>query len=98
MRGQLTRNARRFMAGNDNSFERQMLDFYGSAENVGVVLDRLIDPDNFEQNAGIAQIALDICFKENGISKKTVADNKARLQVELYAQLEKDRQEAGNAA
>ena len=86
------------MAGGDHSFERQMIDFYGSAENVWCILEKYLDPECPEKNAGIAQIALDICFKENGISKKIVADNKARLQVELYAQLEKDRQEAGNAA
>lgn len=86
------------MAGNDNSFERQMLDFYGGIKGVEAILEKLVDPNNPEKNAGLAQIALDITLKDRGIPKKITEANKARLQVELYAQLEKDRQEAGNAA
>lgn len=86
------------MAGGDNSFERQMIDFYGSVESVGFVLDELLDWDNPAQNAAIAQIAFDIALKDNGLSKKQVEAEKARLQTELYAQLEKDRQEKHDAA
>lgn len=86
------------MAGSDNSFERQMIDFYGSAESVGIVLDKLIDPNKPEKNAAIAQIAFDIALKDNGISKKMAEAEKAKLQIELYDQLEKDRQEKNNAA
>lgn len=86
------------MAGGDNSFERQMIDFYGSAENVWCILEKYLDPECPEKNAGIAQIAFDIALKDNGISKKMAEAEKAKLQIELYDQLEKDRQEKNNAA
>ena len=75
-----------------------MIDFYGSAEKISFMLDKLYDPENQARNAAAGLVLLDIMAKEDGLSKKQVEAEKARLQIELYAQLEKDRQEKNNAA
>lgn len=84
------------MAGGDNSFERQMIDFYG-IDNIGQVLGNMSDGCPVKERA-LMQIGFDIVIKHDGISKKQVEAEKAQLQIDLYAQLEKDRQEKHNAA
>lgn len=78
------------MAG-DNSFERQMIDFYGEK-----ILDHLNDKYNQEASEIIAtaclSIYLDLFSKFNGFSKYEVEKEKNRIQIQLYNQLEIDRQ------
>lgn len=73
----------------DNSFERQVLDFYG-LDKAGNILDSMVTGDVTER-AALAQIMLDIGIKDLGISKDEMERQKNILQIELYAQLEKDR-------
>lgn len=80
------------MAIHDNSFERQMLDFYG-IDKVSMILKKMSDNTSLK-DAALTQIGLDIALKLTGISKNEMERQKNILQIELYAQLEKDRQNA----
>lgn len=81
------------MAG-DNSFERQMIDFYDYKK----VMNSLLDW-TFEENKDklsildMAKLSImcDIAQKYSGISKDEMERQKNILQIELYAQLERDR-------
>lgn len=77
------------MAGHDNSFERQMLDFYGG-EKVNEILNKMVTGD-VTKSAALAKIMVDIGIKDLGVSKDEMERAKNILQIELYAQLEKDR-------
>lgn len=81
------------MAG-DNSFERQMLDFY-DIDNIGQVLDNMSDGCPIKERA-LMQIGFDIVMKYDGISKDEMERKKNILQIELYNQLEVDRQNGKN--
>ena len=76
----------------DNSFERQVLDFYG-IDNIGQVLEDMSDGCPIKEKA-LMQIGFDIVMKYDNISKDEMERAKNILQIELYAQLERDRQNA----
>lgn len=73
----------------DNSFERQMIDFYG-IDSIGQVLEDMSDGCPIKEKA-LMQIGFDIIMKYDGVSKDEMERQKNILQIELYAQLEKDR-------
>lgn len=74
----------------DNSFERQMFEFYG-IDNIGQVLENMSDGCPIKEKA-LMQIGFDIVMKYDGISKEEMEREKNKLQIELYNQLERDRQ------
>lgn len=76
------------MAG-DNSFERQMFEFYG-IDNIGQLLENMSDGCPVKEKA-LMQIGFDIVMRYDGISKAEMERQKNILQIELYAQLERDR-------
>ena len=85
------------MSGNDNSFEKQMLDFYG---------EKILDEIHFKYQDDIRtsdelsivylSIYLDLVMKKYRVSKEFLNKEKNKLQIELYNQLEKDRQNEKN--
>lgn len=81
----------------DNSFERQMLDFYGEK-----ILDEIHlkyeDQENISDELSIVYLSiyLDLVMKKYGVSKHYLNKEKNKLQIELYAQLEIDRQHEKN--
>lgn len=77
------------MSKNDNSFERQLLDFYG-IDKISLILNKMSDKTSLKDVA-LTQIGFDIALKLTGISKEEMERNKNILQIELYAQLERDR-------
>lgn len=79
------------MAGNDNSFERQMIDFYGFEvfkDKLNTMHSRL---DKDISSVAIQFILFEIHLKYIGISKSELEREKNKIQIELYAQLERDR-------
>lgn len=86
------------MAGTDNSFERQMIDFYGFKEcrdSLYAMFSRL---DKDISSIAAQLILFEMLIKHNGISRQDVEREKDRIQRELYSQLEKDRQGRHDAA
>lgn len=77
------------MAG-DNSFERQMFEFYG-IDNIGQLLENMSDGCPVKEKA-LMQIEFDIVMRYDGISKAEMEKEKNKIQIELYNQLERDRQ------
>lgn len=77
------------MAG-DNSFERQVLDFYG-IDKVSLILKKMSDNTSLK-DAALTQIGFDIALKLTGISKYEMEREKNKIQNQLYNQLEIDRQ------
>lgn len=78
------------MAGKDNSFEKQMLDFYG-IDKIVSILEKKSDGNIIKEQA-LRQIGFDILMKYDNISKDEMEKEKNKLQIELYNQLEIDRQ------
>lgn len=82
------------MAG-DNSFEQQLLDFYGYKKIMINLLDGTFEKDNDKfsvSNMAKLSIMNDIAQKYSGISNGDLASAKNKMQIEMYNQLEKDRQ------
>lgn len=79
------------MSGNDNSFEKQMIDFYGQEKLFNKLLD-LQNSENVITCFAAEKISFDIAMKSAGLSKNDIDREINRLQVEMYEQLEKDRQ------
>lgn len=77
------------MSKNDNSFERQLLDFYG-LDKIGIMLNKMSDNTDLKDSA-LTSISLDIALKSVNISKAELESAKNKIQIELYAQLERDR-------
>lgn len=77
------------MAIHDNSFERQLLDFYG-IDKISTILNKMLENNNLKDSA-LIQISFDIALKLTGISKDEMERQKNILQIELYTQLERDR-------
>lgn len=73
----------------DNSFERQLLDFYG-LDKIGIMLNKMSDNTDLKDSA-LTSISLDIALKSVNISKAQLESAKNKLKLELYNQLEKDR-------
>lgn len=83
------------MAGNDNSFEKQMLDFYGVKKTTNILLDWL--NRSFNEKLNVSEMAnlsifCDVAQKYSEISKSDLEKEKNKLKIELYNQLEIDRQ------
>lgn len=77
------------MAGHDNSFEKQMIEFYG-LDKISLMLNKMSDNTNLKDSA-LTSISLDIALKSVNISKAQLESAKNKIQIELYAQLERDR-------
>ena len=80
------------MAG-DNSFEKQILDFYGE-KILDEIHSKYEDQENISDELSIVYLSiyLDLIMKKYGVSKQFLEREKNKLQIELYAQLEVDRQ------
>ena len=85
------------MSRNDNSLEQQLLDFYG---------EKILDEIHFKYQDDIRtsdelsivylSIYLDLIMKKYGVSKQFLEREKNKLQIELYSQLERDRNNEKN--
>ena len=80
------------MAG-DNSFEKQILDFYGE-KILDEIHSKYEDQENISDELSIVYLSiyLDLIMKKYGVSKEFLEREKNRIQIELYNQLEIDRQ------
>ena len=81
------------MAGHDNSFESQLLDFYGE-KILDEIHSKYEDQENISDELSIVYLSiyLDLIMKKHDISKEFLEREKNKLQIELYAQLEVHRQ------
>ena len=81
------------MAGNDNSFEQQVLDFYGE-KILDEIHSKYEDQETISDELSIVYLSLylDLVMKKYRVSKQYLNKEKNKLQIELYNQLEIDRQ------
>lgn len=83
------------MASADNSFEAQMIFFYGYKKIMATLLDWCEDKNDDKLTiSDMAKLSImcDIAQKYSGINKTELASAKNKMQIEMYEQLERDRQ------
>lgn len=82
------------MSGHDNSFEKQMLDFYNYKKIMNNLLDWTDDSKEKLTILDMAKLSImcDIAQKYSEISKIDLEREKNKLQIKMYNQLEIDRQ------
>lgn len=80
------------MSRNDNSFEQQVLDFYGE-KILDEIHSKYQDDIRISDELSIVYLSiyLDLVMKKYGISKQYLNKEKNIIQIQLYNQLEKDR-------
>lgn len=82
------------MSKNDNSFEQQVLDFYGYKKIMNDLLDWTHEKDTDKltiNDMAKLSIMCDIAQKYSGITGLQLATYKNKMQIEMHNQLERDR-------
>lgn len=81
------------MSRNDNSLEQQLLDFYGE-KILDEIHSKYQDDIRISDELSIVYLSiyLDLVMKKYRVSKQYLNKEKNRIQIELYNQLEIDRQ------
>lgn len=82
------------MSGQDNSFEKQMIDFYGKDldNHLFSFYSDLLNTDDQKSKITFSFLTFLIAIKKAGFRFADIQNECHKMQHELYNQLEKDRQ------
>ena len=82
------------MAGNDNTFEAQMSNFYGEKldDHLFSFYSEMLNTDNKKGKIAFSLLTFLIAIKKAGFRFADIQNECHKMQHELYNQLEKDRQ------